>query len=260
MTACLGWAFLALVLAKWAAQFWLDRLNRAAAAHAGVVPEAFATLDAPTYAKSVAYTLAKGGLHEAESAWEALVLALVLCAGWLPGSYRLVTTRFGESAWVMAAFLIGWAMAFTLVELPLAWHAQFRIEERFGFNTTTPRLWGLDRLKGLLLALALGGPLLVLILKLVEWTGSWWWLWAWGCVLSVQLVVTLLAPVLILPCSTNSRRYPTAICGSACWRWARARGSPRRVSRSWMEASGRGTRTPFSPGSVGFGRSCSLTR
>ncbi|HWI59822.1 MAG TPA: M48 family metallopeptidase, partial [Bacillota bacterium] len=83
--------------------------------------------------------------------------------------------------------------------LPLDWYAQFRLEERFGFNTTTLKLWWLDRLKGLLLALVLGYPLLVLILKLVEWTGPWWWLWAWGALLAFQLLMAVLAPVLILP-------------------------------------------------------------
>jgi STE24 endopeptidase len=53
--------------------------------------------------------------------------------------------------------------------------------------------------KGLLLAALLGYPLLVLVLKLVEWTGALWWLWAWGAVFGFQLMVALLAPVLILP-------------------------------------------------------------
>jgi STE24 endopeptidase len=54
-------------------------------------------------------------------------------------------------------------------------------------------------LKGLLLALVLGYPLSVLILKIVQWTTVWWWLWAWGVVLAFQLLIGLLAPVLILP-------------------------------------------------------------
>ena len=57
----------------------------------------------------------------------------------------------------------------------------------------------MDRFKGLLLALALGYPLLMLVLKLVEWMGDRWWLWAWVCVLGFQLVMVLLAPILILP-------------------------------------------------------------
>jgi STE24 endopeptidase len=73
------------------------------------------------------------------------------------------------------------------------------LEARFGFNTSTQKTWWLDRLKGFLLALALGYPLLVLVLKFVEWTGDGWWLWAWGALLAFQIVMMVLGPVLILP-------------------------------------------------------------
>src|SRR5262249_52968184 len=76
---------------------------------------------------------------------------------------------------------------------------QFRLEEKFGFNTTTAKLWWMDRLKGLLLAIVLGYPLLVLVLKLVDWTGRGWWLWAWGALIAFQLLMVVLAPVIILP-------------------------------------------------------------
>jgi STE24 endopeptidase len=99
----------------------------------------------------------------------------------------------------MAAFLFVVGVGLALFGLPFDWFAQFRLEERFGFNTTTPKLWWTDKLKSLLLGLVLGYPLLALVLKLVEWTGQWWWLWAWGCVLAFQLLLALLAPVLILP-------------------------------------------------------------
>jgi STE24 endopeptidase len=99
----------------------------------------------------------------------------------------------------MAAFLLVTSVALSLPSLPLDWYDQFRLEERFGFNTTTQRLWWMDRLKGLLLGIALGYPLLALMLKLVEWMGPWWWLWAWGALLGFQLLMMVLAPVLILP-------------------------------------------------------------
>ena len=85
----------------------------------------------------------------------------------------------GGSAWALAAFLLLTAVALSLPGLPLDWYGQFRLEERFGFNSTTQKLWWMDRLKGLLLGIVLGYPLLVLVLKLVEWMGPWWWLWAW---------------------------------------------------------------------------------
>jgi len=74
----------------------------------------------------------------------------------------------GPSVWSSAAFLFTVGVVLTLPGLPLEWYHQFRLEQRSGLTPTTQRLWWLDRLKGLLLGLALGYPLLVLVLKLVE--------------------------------------------------------------------------------------------
>jgi STE24 endopeptidase len=87
----------------------------------------------------------------------------------------------------------------SLPGLPVDWVEQFRLEEKFGFNTTTQKTWWLDRFKGLLLAIILGYPLLVLVLKFVEWKADYWWLWAWGAMMGFQLLMTVLAPVLIMP-------------------------------------------------------------
>jgi STE24 endopeptidase len=73
------------------------------------------------------------------------------------------------------------------------------LEERFGFNTTTTPTWILDRLKGLLLAGLLGYPLLALVLKLIEWTGAKWWIWAAAVVIAFQLLMLLIVPAIIMP-------------------------------------------------------------
>lgn len=194
-------AAVALILARWAAERWLDHLNRRnVLAHAGSVPDAFkATVDDATYKKSVEYTLAKIRFGTIEATFDIVVLAVVLFSGVLPWAFAWFTGRFGESAWALAVFLFGVGAVLSLPGLPFAWHAQFRLEQRFGFNTTTQRTWWLDRLKGLVLSAALGCPLLALILKLVEWIGPMWWLWAWACVLGFELVMIVLAPVLIMP-------------------------------------------------------------
>ena len=61
------------------------------------------------------------------------------------------------------------------------------------------KTWIADRIKGLLLALLLGYPLLLLVLKLIEWTGTNWWLWAAAVVISFQLLLLLIAPAIIMP-------------------------------------------------------------
>jgi len=195
------WLTLGLILARLVAELWLASLNRRhVLAHAGEMPPAFrGIIDEPAYKKSVAYTLAKGRLGNFEDPCDTAVLLVVLFSGVLPWVFHLFSHGLGRSAWVMAAFLFAVGLAVSLPGWPFDWYAQFRLEQKFGFNTTTPKIWWSDRLKGLLLALVLGYPLLVFILKIVQWTGVWWWLWAWGALLAFQLLMSVLAPVLILP-------------------------------------------------------------
>jgi STE24 endopeptidase len=192
---------LGLILARLAAELWLASLNRRhVLAHADEIPPAFrGIIDEPTYKKSVAYTLAKGRLGNIEGIYNTAVLLAVLFSGVLPWAFHLFSHGLGRSAWAMAAFLFSAGFAVSLPDWPFDWYAQFRLEQKFGFNTTTPKIWWSDRLKGLLLALVLGYPLLALILQIVQWTGAGWWLWAWGAVLAFQLLMSVLAPVLILP-------------------------------------------------------------
>jgi STE24 endopeptidase len=190
-----------LIFVRWAVQVGLDRLNaRTVRKHAAAVPEAFKNaMDQATYEKSVAYTLAKNKLHQIELTYDAFILAVVVFSGVLPALYRTFQSELGHSVWAGAAFLFGAGILLAIPDLPFAWYSQFRLEERFGFNTTSVRLWVLDRIKGLLLGVVLGYPLLVLVMKLVDWTGDRWWIWAWAIVLVVQLLMVVLAPVLIMP-------------------------------------------------------------
>src|SRR5947209_4841200 len=154
---------LGLFLAKWAMEFGLNRLNqRHVLSHADAIPEAFkGAVDHASYAKSVQYTLAKTRFSQFEDSWHVLVLLGVLCSGVLPWAFHSIAAWLGESVWAMAAFLFVVGFTLMVMDLPLDWRAQFRLEERFGFNTTTQQLWWLDRLKQLLLGLGLGYPLLV---------------------------------------------------------------------------------------------------
>jgi STE24 endopeptidase len=199
-TICMG-VVLGLIGLRQIAQFRLSQLNlRYVKSHAHKIPEALCgVMDEATYAKSVAYTLANGRLAQFENSFDTLVLLGVLVSGVLPWTFGAFRDSVGTSAWALASFLFVVGLALALIRLPLDWYDQFRLEARFGFNTTTPKTWWLDRVKGLLLALVLGYPLLVLVLKIVEWTGPLWWLWAWAALLAFQLLMTVLAPVLILP-------------------------------------------------------------
>src|SRR4029077_9571592 len=192
---------LVLILARGIAELWLSRLNqRYVRAHANEVPSAFrAMVDAATYRRSVDYTLAKSRFGDVVTLFDAVLLIGLLFSGVLPWAFGKFTAAFTTSVWAMAGFLFATGVTLSIVSLPFAWYAQFKLEDRFGFNTTTVKTWGLDRLKGFLLAVLLGFPLLVLVLKLIEWTGPNWWIWAAVLVVAFQLLLMLIAPAVIMP-------------------------------------------------------------
>ncbi len=190
-----------LILSRTAAELWLSWLNqRHVQAHAKEVPPAFrGIIDEATYRRSADYTLAKGRFENVVAIFDAVVPIAVLFSGLLPWAFRRFSAGGGRSTWAMAGFLFGSGVALSILGLPFDWYAQFRLEERFGFNTITMKTWALDRVKGFLLALLLGYPLLVLVLKLIEWTGANWWLCAAAVVIAFQLLLLLIAPAVIMP-------------------------------------------------------------
>jgi Zn-dependent protease with chaperone function len=192
---------LILIFARAIAELWLSRVNqRHVRAHANEVPPAFrGVMDEATYRRSVDYTLAKSRLGDIANVFDAFVLLTVLFSGVLPWAFGRISASAGTSTLAMAGFLFVTGIAMSISGLPFAWYAQFKIEERFGFNTTSMKTWIVDRIKGLLLALLLGYPVLVLVLKLIEWTGADWWLWAAAVVIAFQLLLLLIAPAIIMP-------------------------------------------------------------
>jgi len=190
-----------IIVARWLAQLWLDHLNqRHVRAHANALPEAFrGVMDDATYAKSVQYTLANSRFSQFEATFDLVVLLAVLFSGVLPWALKFFQSHLSASSWAMAVFLFVVFTAISFVSLPLQWWDQFRLEARFGFNTTTQSTWWMDRVKGLLIGAVVGYPLLVLLLKCFEWAGNSWWVWAWAVMIAFQLLMSVLAPVLILP-------------------------------------------------------------
>jgi STE24 endopeptidase len=192
---------LILILARVVTQLWLSRLNRRhVRANANEVPSVFrGIIDEVTYRRSVDYTLAKGRFGEIGDVFDVALLIALLFSGVLPWAFAGFTASFGTSIWALAGFLFITGIALSILALPFDWYAQFKLEQRFGFNTTTTKTWILDRVKALLLAGLLGFPLLALVLKLIEWTGPKWWIWAAAVVIAFQLLLLLIAPAVIMP-------------------------------------------------------------
>ncbi|HEX2099149.1 MAG TPA: M48 family metallopeptidase [Candidatus Synoicihabitans sp.] len=192
---------LALILARLVAELWLAALNRAEVRrHAGHPPAAVAAImDGDTYRKTVAYTLAKNRFGSLQLVFDAGVLALVLASGVLPWLYATVGGWSLHGTWDDALFILFAGVLLSLPGLPFDWWAQFRLEERFGFNKSNQALWITDKIKALALTFVLGFPLLWGLLSLVGWVGRSWWLWGFGLFFGFQLLMLVLYPKLILP-------------------------------------------------------------
>jgi STE24 endopeptidase len=183
------------------AQLVLNALNASEVQRHATEPPApvAAIMDRATYAKSVDYTLAKLRLGSIEEIWDAAVLAAVVFSGCLPRFYAPFREWAPGTAWIGACYLLAVGVLLSLPSLPFDWWGQFRLEQRFGFNQSRLGLWVTDKLKGLLLLLVIGFPLLWALLSLVQRAGDTWWLWGFGLLFGFQLLMLVLYPKLILP-------------------------------------------------------------
>ena len=107
---------------------------------------------------------------------------------------RLIPPLWHGAAWLIAVSLIRQALS-----LPFSWFSTFSIEQRYGFNRTTRLTFVLDRIKGLVLGLAIGAPLLALLLYFFGALGVHAWWVAWILVTGISLGLGYLAPAIILP-------------------------------------------------------------
>ncbi|MFC2022505.1 M48 family metallopeptidase [Chloroflexota bacterium] len=129
-------------------------------------------------------------------------LALLL-AFWFGGGFNYLDQIIRSWGFVPIANGLSYVsillFAYSLVTLPFSIYATFVIEERFGFNRTTPVIFIKDRLKGLALALLLGAPLLAIVLALFEYAGYYAWLYCWVAITIFSLAVQYVAPTWIMP-------------------------------------------------------------
>jgi STE24 endopeptidase len=192
----------ALMVLRLAGELVLSALNRAEVRrHAEAPPAAAAAImDLATYRKSVAYTLEKSRFGTVAGIFDTLVTALVLFGGVLPLLFAHVADWGAPNAvWSHVMFVLLAMMLLSVPSLPFEWWEQFRLEEKFGFNKSSVGLWVMDKVKGTVLTLVIGFPLLWALLSLVKWTGESWWLWGFALLFGFQLLMLVLYPKLILP-------------------------------------------------------------
>ncbi|MBC3809130.1 M48 family metallopeptidase [Undibacterium seohonense] len=190
--------FLALTVSL---QCWLStRQLRHVSRHRAAVPAEFIEkigLDA--HQKAADYTIAKTKF----GLLSLFVSVLVLVAFTLFGGLQLLSVSLykylGDGMGYQLSLLAAFALISGALDLPFDLYRQFVLEEKFGFNKMTFKLFFSDMIKGSLLGAAIGLPLVWVVLSLMDQSGDLWWFYAWLVWSGFQLLMMLIFPTWIAP-------------------------------------------------------------
>lgn len=193
----------ALVLGLLVKLYLSSRQIRHVARHRGAVPAAFAaTISLASHQKAADYTLTKSRFGLLELAFgTAVLLGWTLLGGLDALNQALAETRLADWGPLaqQLALVAGFGLISGALDLPFTLYSTFRIEERFGFNKMSFKLWLGDLLKSTLVGIVIGLPIVALILWLMGSAGSLWWLWAWAVWMGFNLLILVLYPTVIAP-------------------------------------------------------------
>ncbi len=182
-------------------RLWLaTRQIRHVALHRNEVPAPFAErISIDAHYKAADYTITKMRLGMLEIALGCVVLLGWTLLGGLDALNQWLLALLGGGMVQQLALLVAFAAISGLIDLPLSLYQTFVIEERFGFNKITLRLWLMDALKGLVVGAIIGLPVAALILWLMGTAGPLWWLWAWCFWMGFNLLLMVVYPTFIAP-------------------------------------------------------------
>jgi STE24 endopeptidase len=190
-----------MVLVTLGVQLWLSfRQAKHVSEHRPRVPEEFADkITLEEHQKAADYTLTKGKFGRLQ-----LIIGTAVLFIWtLLGGLEWLDQLWREANWGPLATGVAVLLSFTLissiVDIPASLYSTFVIEEKFGFNKMSLKTFIIDMLKGTALSLAIGVPLIMLILWLMESAGELWWLYAWLALTAFSILMMWAYPKFIAP-------------------------------------------------------------
>ena len=199
--------FLTLLATHVGLRAWLTRRQIShVRAHRDALPVAFRGQVSPAaHTKAADYTCANQRFGLLQFGFGVVLLLGWTLGGGLEALNRAVLDAFGGDLASTAplasqvALLLTFSLIGGLLELPFEWYQNFRIEERYGFNRMTIRVWLGDVVKNLFVSLAIGLPLIAVVLWLMGAAGDSWWLWAWAFWVAFNLLLMVVYPLFIAP-------------------------------------------------------------
>ncbi len=127
-----------------------------------------------------------------------VTLSFLMAGGfeWVDNLARGITEQPVPMALVFFGIIM---VASDIVSIPFSYYHTFVIEERFGFNKSTPALFFTDKLKGILMMVFIGGGILGLVILFFQWAGTDFWLYAWALIAIFTLFMNLFYARIIVP-------------------------------------------------------------
>ena len=200
MTPTFSFVFILALCATVALRCWLAvRQLKHVSAHREAVPAQFAgRITLGSHQKAADYSMTRTRLSFLSLAIEVAVLLAFTLGGGLQVLHDWWATRLDGLAYGVALIFSVMAIS-SLVDLPLSLYTQFVVEEKFGFNRMTLKLFFADLAKQTLLGALIGTPLLLAVLWLMAQAGSLWWLYTWVFWCVFNLLILLIYPTWIAP-------------------------------------------------------------
>ena len=126
------------------------------------------------------------------------ILALLWVYGfaWLNQWVGAISTHW---LWQPLLFFAAIGLGSILISLPFSIYSTFVIEQKFGFNKTTPKVFVGDLIKSTLVGAIIGGILLSLVIWFYQWAGDLFWLYAWVVLSIFMIFFSKFYTTLILP-------------------------------------------------------------
>lgn len=193
--------FVVLLVAGTLVRSWLNqRQVLAVQRHRATVPEPFAAeIDLAAHQKAADYTSALGRLARWDNLLDAAIALLLTIGGGISAIDALWSGVGWSQPWHGTAVVLSTLLLMSALSMPLSIYRTFGIEARFGFNRMTAGLFVIDLLKGLVISMLLGAPLVSIVLWLMERAGSWWWIYAWIVWVAFTVFITWAWPTFIAP-------------------------------------------------------------
>lgn len=194
----LFYIIIAILIFQFLMEMVLEYLN--AKRYKDPIPEALSDVfDVAEYKKSQDYKISNYKFGMLSSSFSLLLtLAFLFLGGfeWIDTIIRSYT----ENPIVMALLFFGIIMIGSdIIITPFSYYQTFVIEERFGFNKSTPKLFFIDKIKGWGMMIVIGGILLTAIIWFFEWAGTNFWIYAWGLITFFTVFMNLFYSKLIVP-------------------------------------------------------------